>query len=56
MLVVCSFTHKTARFSAPDDYDLRTGKLVLAGYPDAPLQGNAFFLRPYECRVCLWEG
>lgn len=55
LLVVCSFTAKTAYFSAPHDYNLRNGKLVLANYEDAPLNGNAFFLRPYECRVYLWE-
>ena len=55
LLVVCSFAGKLAYYSASDDYDLRKGELVLANYADAPLQGNAFFLRPYECRVYLWE-
>lgn len=54
LLVVCSFTAKTAYFSAPYDYNLRGGELVLSNYDDAPLDGNAFFLRPYECRVYLW--
>lgn len=55
LLVVCSLTDKTAYFSAHDDYDLAAGELCLCNYPDAPLQGKAFFLRPYECRVYLWE-
>lgn len=55
LLVVCSMTEKLSYFSAHDDYDLRKGELCLCNYPDAPLQGNAFFLRPYECRVYLWE-
>jgi oligo-1,6-glucosidase len=55
MLVVCSFTEKTAYFSSNDDYDIRMGKLCLCNYEDAPTQANAFFLRPYECRVYLWE-
>lgn len=55
LLVVCSFTEKTAYFSSCDDYDVRTGRLCLCSYADAPIRANAFFLRPYECRVYLWE-
>ena len=55
LLVVCSFTEKTAYYSSHDDHDLRKGKLCLCNYEDAPLRGNAFYLRPYECRVYLWE-
>ena len=56
LLVVCSFTEKTAYFSSHGDYNMRKGELCLCNYPDAPLEGNAFFLRPYECRVYLFEG
>lgn len=55
LLVVCSLSPKMAYFSAPADVDLAVGELCLCGYEDAPLEGNAFFLRPYECRVYLWE-
>jgi glycosidase len=56
LLVVCCFTDRTAYFSAPEGFDLRSGELVLSNYADAPLRGNAFFPRPWECRVYLWEG
>ncbi|MBR3235238.1 MAG: alpha-glucosidase [Atopobiaceae bacterium] len=55
LLVVCSFTEEIAYFSAPAGFDLAAGELCLCGYPDAPLEDNAFFLRPYECRVYLWN-
>ena len=55
LLVVCSFTSRLSYFSAPEDLDLAAAKLVLHGYEDALANGNAFFLRPYECRVYLWE-
>lgn len=55
LLVVCSFTGRTAYFSAPDDLPLAEAELCLCGYEDAPTEGNAFFLRPYECRVYLWQ-
>lgn len=56
LLVVCSLSKQLAYFSAPQEYDLAQGTLCLGGYEDAPLEGNAFFLRPYECRVYLFEG
>jgi glycosidase len=55
LLVVCSFTGRTAYFSAPGDLPLAEAELCLCGYEDAPTEGNAFFLRPYECRVYLWQ-
>ena len=55
LLVVCSFAKHTTYFSAPMSYDLAEGTLCLCGYEDAPTEGNGFFLRPYECRVYLWE-
>ena len=51
LLVVCSFTEESVSFRAPRGYDLSEGKLLLCGYPDAP--DNT--LRPYECRVYLFE-
>ena len=55
LLVVCSLSSHTAFFSAPEGYDLQEGTLCLCGYEDAPLEGNGFFLRPYECRVYLFQ-
>jgi len=55
LLVVCSLVSHTAFFSAPADFALSEAELCLAGYEDAPLEGNGFFLRPYECRVYLCE-
>lgn len=51
LLVVCSFSEENASFRAPRGYDLSKGKLLLCGHPDAP--DNT--LRPYECRVYLFE-
>ena len=51
LLVVCSFSKAKQRFRAPEGFDLGTAKLMLQNYPDAP----ADTLRPYECRVYLWE-
>lgn len=55
LLVVCSLAGKTTYFSAPSDLPLADAELCLCGYEDAPTEGNAFFLRPYECRVYLWS-
>lgn len=55
VLVVCSFTDKLSFFSAAKDYDLAKGELCLCNYEDAHAEDNAFFLRPYECRVYLFE-
>ena len=54
LLVVCSFSNRTTYFSAPDEFDLSSGKLCLCDVEDA-LEGNGFFLRPYGHRVYLWE-
>ena len=51
LLVACAFSETDQRFKAPAGYDLNKAKLVLRNYPDAP-EGT---LRPYECRVYLWE-
>lgn len=55
VLVVCSFTDKLSFFSAAKEYDLAKGELCLCNYEDAHAEDNAFFLRPYECRVYLFE-
>ena len=51
MLVVCSYSHKSLKFRAPKGFDLTSGKLALSNYP----QGEENTLRPWECRVYLWE-
>ena len=51
LLVVCSFSEKAQAFRAPKGFDLGKAKLVLQSLPDAP----ADTLRPYECRVYLWD-
>ena len=55
LLVVCSFSDQLTYFSLPKGYDPSKASLRLCGYDDAPVEGNAFFLRPYECRVYLFE-
>ena len=51
ILVVCSFTDKTAKCRFPAGFDRSNAKLILQNYPDAP----DLALRPYECRVYLWK-
>ena len=51
MLVVCSYSHKSIKFRGPKGFDLASGKLALSNYP----QGEESLLRPWECRVYLWE-
>ena len=55
LLVVCSFSKQITYFSAPEDFDLSTGKLCLCGSEDESLEGDGFFLSPYGHRVYLWE-
>ncbi|MBP3892459.1 MAG: alpha-glucosidase [Atopobiaceae bacterium] len=56
LLVVCSLSDQITYFSLPEGYDPSQASLCLCGYGDAPVEGNGFFLRPYECRVYLFEG
>ena len=51
ILVICSFSDQPQKFTAPKDFDLKSGSLVLNNYP-APADG---LLRPYEVRVYLWK-
>jgi len=51
ILVVCSFHEKQQRVSVPKEFDLSAAKLILCNYAE-PKKG---LLRPYECKVYLWE-
>lgn len=51
ILVVCSFAKEDTPFAPPRGFDLSTARLALCSYP----QGRESTLRPYECRVYLWE-
>ncbi len=51
ILVLCSFAGKDTRLRIPRGFDLKAGRLVLQNYPAQDGRG----LRPYECRVYLWE-
>ena len=54
-LVICSFSDKNYEFLAPDGYDLTKGDLVLHNYKEAPSSAKSCKLRPYECRVYLYN-
>lgn len=51
LLVICSFSDKKAAIRIPKGFDLSRAKLILNNYPDA--ESND--LKPYECRVYLWD-
>ena len=51
LLVVCSFTEKRIRFTAPRGFDLDTGKLLLCNYAKC----RKTIMKPYEARVYLWK-
>lgn len=50
ILVICSFADRQIPMKMPGGFDPAGAKLILQNYPDA-----AAVLRPYECRVYLWE-
>ena len=52
MLVVCSFTEKPVRFTAPEGMDLSKAQLVLQNY-DVVYNSNVFLTKPYETRVYM---
>ncbi len=54
MLVVCSFTEKPVRFTAPEGFDLEKGKLVLQNY-DVIYNSNVFMTKPFELRVYMFD-
>ena len=51
LLVVCSFTEKRVKFSAPKGFDLEGGKLILCNYSRC----KPSIMKPYEARVYLWK-
>jgi oligo-1,6-glucosidase len=50
LLVVCSFTEKEKKWSAPSNFDMSTAKLLLTNYESA----DKMTLKPYETRVYRW--
>ena len=51
ILVVCSFTKEPVNMFVPKEFDLDRAELVLQNYEDA----SSRVLKPYECRVYLWN-
>lgn len=54
-LVICGFNKQNMTFVAPDGFDLTKGNLVLKNYKDAPAGKKSCTLRPYECRVYVYN-
>ena len=50
LLVVCSFCKKNTKLRIPKGFDIQKAELILQNYPD-----DGSILRPYECRVYLWN-
>ena len=50
LLVICSFSEKSTKLRIPRGFDMKNATCVLANYPS-----QTDSLRPYECRVYLWE-
>lgn len=50
LLVICSYSKKDTKIKVPAGFDLTKAKLVLHNY-----ENTAHTLRPYECRIYLWE-
>lgn len=55
LLVICSFSDKEARFSAPEGFDLLSGTLVFKNYDMNIVGDNAFTARPFELRVYAFD-
>ncbi len=55
MLVICSYTEKAAKFTAPAGFDLSKGKCILCNYDNNKVVNNGFTTRPYETRVYLFD-
>ena len=55
LLVICSFSDRPMRFTAPRGYDLDKGRILLCSHP-VRTRGRAFMLRPYETRVYYFDG
>ena len=50
LLVICSFTDKSVKFTAPKEYELARGELLLWSHEEN-VEKNGFMTKPYECRV-----
>lgn len=55
LLVICSFKGDGRYFTAPEGFDLLSGKLVLHNYDMNIVGNNGFTARPYEVRVYSFE-
>ncbi len=55
MLVVCSFSDKIERFTAPKGFDLSKATTVLGNYDCINSGFDSFNLRPYEAKVFLFD-
>jgi len=55
MLVVLSFSEENVAFTAPEGFELSEGELKLSNYDTCGIVNNGFTLRPYECRVYLFD-
>lgn len=55
LLVICSFSEKEKRFTAPKGFDLRKGELVLSNYAQNAVENNSFTAQPYETRIYLFK-
>ena len=51
ILVVCAFSDKEVKWSAPKGFDLNTATIALQNYETAAPD----LLKPYEARVYLWQ-
>ena len=51
ILVVCSFTEREVKWSAPAGFDMESAELILTNYENA----DKNVLKPYETRVYKWE-
>ena len=54
LLVICSYTAESVKFTAPKGYDLSKGRLILRSHGDG-LEQNGFTTRPWETRVYLFQ-
>ena len=50
LLVICSFCKENTKLRIPRGFDIQKAELILQNYPNA-----GSILRPYECRVYLWN-
>lgn len=55
LLVICAFSENAVYFTAPEGFDLLSGKLALKNYNMNIVVNNAFTTRPYELRVYSFE-